>query len=470
MMGANFEQMDGIFRKQLRDYSQSVPDDIWRNIEQTLDNNKKAKRITIYKIAAAVAAFAIIGSGYLYLSKNGESFNNNIIVITENNLQQESENEAKIFNQEKVNESIANNLENKKIEEPDVENKKLIAEADFAEIKSYNLNNLMLVESDIEKREKNLEKLSQKQISIKSEDVELAIIDVRKQRVKSYLNSLPDIYNSYALNDLIEIKEPENSKWVLGGEFSPLYSYRYIADAGGDYNQDYYNSVENPIMSYTGGLNLQYKVINRFTVQAGVYYTTMGQSLDYMSVYANAAYDLVAEEYKDRFINSYSITNSSGDVSFNSPYVIVDEKSMRVSNLSDSKGVADVSDPIFNNLDAEIQQSFQYVEVPFLMRYKLIDKNIDFNIVGGFGANFLIGNDVYLKYAGNKEVIGETKGVNTINYNSILGFGIEYPLMDRINIRLEPSIKYYLNEINSSSSVESHPYSIGIYAGVNYSF
>ncbi len=469
MMDVNFDQMDDIFRKQLRNYSQSVPDDIWGNIHQALDNNKKAKRITIYRIAAAVAAFAIIGSGYLYLSNNGESFDNNT-VITENNLQQESVNEAKIFNQEKVNEKIADDFENKKIEELDVENHKLIAEANFAEIKSYNSNNLMPVESDIEKREKNLEKLSQKQISIKSEGVELAIIDVRKQRVKSYLNSLPDIYNSYALNDLIEDKESKNSKWILGGEFSPLYSYRYIADAGSDYNQDYYNSAENPIMSYTGGLNVQYKAIGRLTVQTGVYYTTMGQSFDYMSVYANTAYDLVAEEYKDRFVNSYSITNSSGDVSFNSPYVIIDEKLTRVNNLSDSKGVADVSDPIFNNLDAEIQQSFQYVEVPFLMRYKLIDKNVDFNIVGGFGANFLIGNDVYLKYAGNKEVIGETKGVNTINYNSILGFGIEYPVMDRINIRLEPSVKYYLNEINSSSSVESHPYSIGIYAGVNYSF
>ncbi len=469
MMGANFDQMDGVFRKQLRNYSQSAPDDIWGNIEQVLDNNKKAKRIIIYKIAAAVAAFAIIGSGYLYLSNNGESFDNNT-VITENNLQQESENEIKILNQEKVNERIADNLENKKIEELDVENQKLIAEADFVEIKSYNSNNLMPVGSDTEQREKNLEKLSQKQIYIKSEGVELAIIDVRKQRVKSYLNSLPDIYNSYALNDLIEDKEPKNNKWILGGEFSPLYSYRYIAETGGDYNQDYYNSAENPIMSYTGGLNVQYKAIGRLTVQTGVYYTTMGQSFDYMSVYANTAYDLVAEEYKDRFINSYSITNSSGDVSFNSPYVIIDEELMRVSNLLDSKGVADVSDPIYNNLDAEIQQSFQYVEVPFLMRYKLIDKNVDFNIVGGFGANFLIGNDVYLKYAGNKEVIGETKGVNTINYNSILGFGIEYPIMDRINIRLEPSIKYYLNEINSSSSVESHPYSIGIYAGVNYSF
>jgi hypothetical protein len=42
--------------------------------------------------------------------------------------------------------------------------------------------------------------------------------------------------------------------------------------------------------------------------------------------------------------------------------------------------------------------------------------------------------------------------------------------MDKINIRIEPSIKYYLNELNSSSPIESHPYSIGFYTGINYSF
>jgi hypothetical protein len=144
-----------------------------------------------------------------------------------------------------------------------------------------------------------------------------------------------------------------------------------------------------------------------------------------MSVYANSAYDMVAEEFKDRFINSYSIENSSGDLSFNSSHVIIDGKSIRVNNHSSSKGVADITDPNFTNLEAEIQQSFQYVEVPVLLRYTLIDKNIDLNIIGGFGANFLIGNNVYINYAGNKEVIGETAGVSSVNYNGTIGFGIE---------------------------------------------
>ena len=68
----------------------------------------------------------------------------------------------------------------------------------------------------------------------------------------------------------------------------------------------------------------------------------MGQSIDYMAVYSNAAYNMVAEEYKDRFINSYNISNSTGEIAFNSPYVIVDEKLGSFDNLNDSKEIEDV--------------------------------------------------------------------------------------------------------------------------------
>ncbi|HAF31294.1 MAG TPA: hypothetical protein DCG75_19830 [Bacteroidales bacterium] len=467
-MGVNFEQMDRYFKKQLRNYTQSAPGDVWENIELALNSNQKAKRIIIYKIAAAIAAFAIIGSGFLYFSPISNNIDQNEMIV-ENNSLLNSTHETEIHNQgvgEKqdlvsTETSITSGIDVK----TDVVNTELITKAELP------IREAILTDSKIEKRTDNLEKLTQKKIIISEEIVALAIIDNRVQNVKSYLNTLPDIYTAYTLNDLFETKETKNNKWVLGGEFSPLYSYRHIAETGGDtYSKDFYNSTENPIMSYTGGLNLQYKTPGRFTIQAGVYYTTMGQSMDYMSVYSNSAYNLVDEEYKDRFISSYSITNSVGNVSFNSPYVIVDEKSARVINNSDNKATVDLSDPIFNNLSAEIQQNFQYVEVPVLMRYKLIDKNVDINLVGGFGANFLVGNDVILKYGSNKEIVGQTNGVNSINYNGTLGFGIEYPLMDKLNIRLEPSIKYYLNEINSSSSVESHPYSIGIYTGINYSF
>ncbi|MDA3954311.1 MAG: hypothetical protein PF485_11750 [Bacteroidales bacterium] len=467
-MGENLKNMDEVFRVQLRDYSQAAPEDAWGNIDKVLSKSNITRKTSYYKIAAAVAAFAILGTSLLYLSKSSSRLDSSL-TIAQNDIQKET--------------SVKENISNSKNESLDVvivkdlqeNDAKVIRKEPVSKVESIKTGNgrnakLALAEIDLKNDDLNLNKLSQKQILISSANLELAIIDNRKQNIKLYLNNLPDIYLSNGPDETIEFEKPKNKKWFVGGEFTPLYSYRNITKTQSVYNEDFYNSVESPIISYTGGLNMQYKAISRLTIQAGVYYTTMGQSLDYMTVYANSAYDMVAEEYKDRFINSYSIENSSGDLSFNSSHVIIDEKSIRIDNHSNTKGVVDIANPNFNNLDAEVLQSFQYVEIPVLFRYTLIDKNVDLNIIGGIGANFLVGNDVYINYSGKKEVIGEIYGVSTVNYNGTVGFGIEYPLMEKINIRLEPSVKYYLNELNSSSPIESHPYSIGIYTGINYSF
>lgn len=466
MMGKNLTDIDKVFRKQLKNYTQAAPENMWGNIEQVLNKKNNSRKISLYKIAAAVIAFAIVGSGLFYISNSLNRIDNSQVIV-QNNIQKETSNSISSSTEEKVVTVVDKDL--KKFD-ANVNRKAVASKIETVETPKVVKVNLVADKMNLNTEEQKINKLAQKQILISTKNIELAIVDNRKQNIKSYLKTLPDIYSSYALNEAIEVEKTKNNKWFVGGEFTPLYSYRNITETQGVYNKDFYNSSESPIMSYTGGLNMQYKAISRLTIQAGVYYTTMGQSLDYLSVYANSAYNMVVDEYKDRLMNSYTIENSSGDLSFNSSHVIIDEKLVRVNNHSNSKRLADVSDPIFNELDAKIQQSFQYVEIPVVFRYTLINKNIDLNIIGGFGANLLIGNDVYINYAGKKEVIGETAGVNPVNYNGTVGIGIEYPLNDNINIRLEPSVKYYLNELNSNSLIESHPYSIGIYTGINYSF
>ena len=272
----------------------------------------------------------------------------------------------------------------------------------------------------------------------------------------------------YASLDDDKLKD-NKGKWIVGGEFSPLYSYRLISYSTAA-TSDYYNQVESPLNSYTGGVNIQYKKNKRLSIQTGVYYASMGQSLDYLSVYANQAYSLVSVNHKSQYIHNYELENSVGTVVLNSPYVVVDNRGNRISDIGSNKAYFDISDPIFQDLQAEIQQNFQYLEVPVVLRYKLIDRLIDFNFIGGLGANFLIGNNIYLVQGNAREVVGETKDINNLNISGNIGLGIEYPLMKNIQIRLEPSIKYYINAINRNSSYKSHPYALGVYTGISYSF
>ncbi|MBI9055255.1 MAG: outer membrane beta-barrel protein [Bacteroidales bacterium] len=480
-MRRDIKNMDDLLKEKFADFESEAPVDVWDAIDAKLSVSGGKRIAWLYKIAAAIAAIAMIGSLYLFSTKNNDLNNNSII--------------AKNDTETKLNESLPNNVDAEKIVEQENVIEYNRSEEDI-EVKTKQIpksnenykidiihNNLIAqnnqkkfsIKEDKEIKENRNERIARQnavpvRFNFKTIESEIANAKFKKSK-QTIENNFPDINSLLAINNmLIEEEDQDKNKWILGGEFTPLYSYRHITNSEGNYNAEYYNEGESPVMSYTGGLNLQFKAKDRLTIQAGVYYSSMGQSLDYMTVYANQAYDLVSDEFKDRFINSYELNNSAGNISFNTPYVIVDEIAGRVNNLSSEKGFINTADPIFQNLDAEIQQSFQYIEVPVILRYKLIDKIVDLNIVGGVGANFLVGNDVLLVYGNTKEVIGETKGVNSVSYNGSIGFGIEYPLMKRLNIRLEPSIKYYLNSINTNSSVESHPYSLGIYTGINYTF
>ena len=465
-MGVNLNKMDDIFKARLNDYSESAPEGIWDHIEGSLNSSLRARRLVYYKVAASIAVLALIGAGFLYFQNIYVEDNEKSLIVEHTTNENNTNSQAGLSTKDQA---IAGN---EAISKPSINEAEETVSAPTHQKRTVEPSgNILYADSERKEplRKDGFQKLEKREVALAFESAKPSIIDIRKQKVDQVISTLPDWTNSVAMNMKMFEESDNTKKWFLGGEFSPLFSYRHIAETDGVRSKDNYNDAEDPIMSYTGGLNVQFEALDRLTIQAGVYYTTMGQSFEYISVYSNAAYEMVADEYKDRFINSYEISNSMGGVTFNSPYVLIDEKLGTVNTLTASKE-SDPKGSSYNNLNAEIQQNFQYVEVPFLLKFKLIDKDIDLNLIGGLGANFLIGNDIYLKYGGSKEVIGETNGVKSINYNSTIGLGIEYPILDNLNLKIEPSFKYYINEINSSSAIESHPYSIGIYTGFNYSF
>jgi len=82
----------------------------------------------------------------------------------------------------------------------------------------------------------------------------------------------------------------------------------------------------------------------------------------------------------------------------------------------------------------------------------------------------MVRNEAYASYEGSKIHIGETNGLKTINYSSTLGLGLEYNITETISLSLEPAFKYYINSINRSDNINTHPYSIGIFTGLSYIF
>jgi len=67
-------------------------------------------------------------------------------------------------------------------------------------------------------------------------------------------------------------------------------------------------------------------------------------------------------------------------------------------------------------------------------------------------------------------LIGKTKDMESVAYSGSLGLGLKYGLSKRFYLNVEPRIKYYLNSLNSNSSVSYKPYTIGVYTGLSYQF
>jgi hypothetical protein len=90
--------------------------------------------------------------------------------------------------------------------------------------------------------------------------------------------------------------------------------------------------------------------------------------------------------------------------------------------------------------------------------------------MGGFSSNLLVGNETYMETGVGRSLVGSTKDMETMNYSGTLGIGLKYGLSKRIYLNVEPRVKYYLNSLNSNSSVTYKPYTIGVFTGLSYEF
>jgi subtilisin family serine protease len=282
-------------------------------------------------------------------------------------------------------------------------------------------------------------------------------------RAEKYISSEENLPEDLYAMDIPDDVKNQFSRWAVGTEVSPLYSYRNLEtqneamSLANDLNQ-----AESGTLAYSGGVNVNFSPLRRLSVQSGLYYSRYGVNVDNAYVFEDATIEISSSS---RF---YSINYSSG--------VIETEDDMvdYVTNRGDHKyysGITPNMDPMSLDFSSgEIVQNFEYLEVPLILRYKVIDRKIGFNLLGGLSTNLLVGSNTYYHSDGDREKIGETTEIKPFNYSSIVGLGLEYSVSKHLNLSLEPTFRYYLSSINQSSIIRSYPYSIGVFTGLRYSF
>ncbi len=276
--------------------------------------------------------------------------------------------------------------------------------------------------------------------------------------------SSADLYIDDPYKDILHESKPAKpaDRWSVAALASPTYFSQFRF--GRDQAALQMMASEQPLVSYSGGLALGYKINKRISVQSGVFYSSVGQEIKGISSFGGfTRYD------NTKGSRNFEVMTSIGMVyTDNSDVFLVDETAGRITQFTN-----EFFDPLKADLDYlnnSLKQNYSYIELPVFVRYKIIDKTLDVNLIGGLSYNFLVNNSVYAMSGADKYPIGKTDGLSIMSFNSSLGMGMEYSFARNISFNLEPTFRYYLNPFRSMEGSGIHPYSFGVFSGFSFRF
>ncbi|HZY25549.1 MAG TPA: outer membrane beta-barrel protein [Bacteroidales bacterium] len=252
-------------------------------------------------------------------------------------------------------------------------------------------------------------------------------------------------------------------RWSIAAMASPTYYSQF--NSGSDAFSKELMKSEQPLVSYSGGVAFSYKISKRFSIQSGLYYSSLGQKLEGINSFAG-----FKQFDNTKGGNNFEVPTTTGTVQASNPDVFLNSDASNRVVTPFTSNVFDPNKASLQYINSSLTQSLSYLELPVFLRYKILDKTIGINLIGGLSYNLLVHNSVYTEVDGGKYLIGDTKGLNPLTLSSSLGMGMEYNFSEKLSINLEPTFRYYMNPFSVSTGSFIHPYSFGIFSGVSYKF
>lgn len=468
--------IDNLFKEVLLEHEVSPPEEVWTNISELIKKKKSKKLIVLwYRIAAGVTI--LIASTWFITKNINKEINtqplteNNQLIKDEKNNQNATRESIQpqplLSSQQYNNNTIEQNGEN----------------TNSSDSKNSNAKNDKALLASKEKKSSNKRGI----FRIKNEKEQFGIANKKDNTPQDTDNSIEELamlnisleieipkeqldYDWTEIN-IINTKTNKENQWEVGGYYAPLYSYRALEMGSTDFDANsMMSNSEQGQYTYSGGFSVNYKITQRLSVGTGL--SVVNHSYKVSNVVSLTSYNLAyfAETRSGAVSNqSYSVNNSIGQITSSG-----NVKSYSSSNLDNSNWVKDDIQAINNSYalpdNQTINQSFDYMEIPLFLRFKVIDKNIGIHLVSGVSSYFLVNNKVTIKSPDQPDIAGKTLNIKTTNLSGSLGMGLNYRLAQNLKLNLEPIFKIFLNSINTSNSTNVYPYSFGIYSGISYSF
>jgi hypothetical protein len=253
----------------------------------------------------------------------------------------------------------------------------------------------------------------------------------------------------------------DHQRFIVGASMAPSLAF---SASGNDTQLDDLFDGEKIRPAYSTGLAFGYQISPRLTIQSGIGIASMGQIINGIDVYAG-----LADFYAVKSDYLYSVQTSSGLILTGNPDLYLSDSRNRVETMIPGN-MADPSKYPLTQVGNNIHQVFRYLELPLLIRYKVIDRGIGINFSGGMAYGFLVDNFAYTGSGSEMIPVGHTEGVNVHSLSSQVGLGMEYNISGRFTFNVEPVFRYYVTPFNDLSGTLYKPYSFGLFSGFFYKF
>ncbi len=250
-------------------------------------------------------------------------------------------------------------------------------------------------------------------------------------------------------------------RFMVGASVSPTMG---LSPGGQDIRLSELMNSEKSRPSYSTGLTFGYKISDRLTIQSGIGLASIGQTITGVDVFAGlSGFYAVKSNYL------YSVETASGLILAGNTDLFLADSKDRVATLIQGNS-ADPSKFPLTQVGDDIRQVFRYLELPLVLRYKVIDSKVGLNLSGGVAYGFLVDNIAYTGEGSDMISVGHTEGINPHSLSSQLGLGMEYNFSKKVSFNLEPVFRYYMTPISDISGPLYKPYSLGVFSGFFFKF
>lgn len=461
------KNIDNNIREKLESFQVSPPPHLWNNVQEKLIAGRRRSRMVYmtWISTAAIIVLAFIAGWYFNENANTEK----TVSIPD-----------KVVEQDKTNTEPAKGT----IEIASLEND---SEKNSGEMENNQFNSSLVTSSSSYRNVQNDSEIA-KLNNNPRQYVALAKLESAKARVVSDEKPNSELaISSYSISDIglsqqeqmlvaenirnFDVNKEKENAWKMGMFVAPGYS-SFNANHNETYASNMTDSGNGGNTNVSGGVSVQYKTKKRWIFESGVYYAQSGQESqnpgNLLSINRDADY-LYAPESAPEINSNVRIENEI--IVMNSTAGIIEfQATPEGAALGGEFDAANSKDANVFIPEGQYSQVFDFMEIPLYVRYRVVDSKFGLELITGLNAGIIVGNNSYLNNQYGTQNIGETKDISTLNLSGTLGLGLNYALGKHFSVALEPRYNYYLNSINTNSSVDFRPYRIGLFTGLTYEF